>query len=269
MGGLKQVKVAILAGGFGTRISEESDLRPKPMIEIGAKPILWHIMMHYSAHGFDDFTIALGYKGDMIKRWMLDLFELSGDLHLSSDSTGRSGGSHRPPDWKVDLVETGLNANTGGRIKAMAHAFGGKRFMLTYGDGVSNIDLGRLLEFHKSHGKLATMTIVRPPARFGHVELDGTRVSLISEKSQSAEGWINGGFFVLEPEVLEFIDDEKSVFEREPLEQLVEAGQLMAYQHEGFWQCMDTLRDKRLLEKDWAEGRAQWATWNGAVAGGN
>jgi len=255
------MKVAILAGGFGTRISEESDLRPKPMIEIGPKPILWHIMMHYSAHGFDDFAIALGYKGDMIKRWMLDMYELSGDIQLSSNSTSRRGGAQASPDWNIDLVETGLNANTGGRIKAMARVLGGERFMLTYGDGVSNVDLGKLMEFHESHGKMATMTIVRPPARFGHVELDGTRVSLISEKSQSAEGWINGGFFVLEPEVLSLIDDEKTVFEREPLEQLVEAGELMAYPHEGFWQCMDTLRDKRLLEKYWAENKAQWATW--------
>lgn len=255
------MKVAILAGGFGTRISEESDVRPKPMIEIGSKPILWHIMMHYSSYGFRDFAIALGYKGDLIKRWMLDHFELSGDLHVSSHAAERRGHEDPSSEWSVDLVETGLRANTGGRIKAMSHLLSGGRFMLTYGDGVSNVDLNKLLAFHEAHGKIATMTIVRPPARFGHVELDGARISEISEKPQSAEGWINGGFFVLEPGIFHFVDSEMTVFEREPLERLVQEGQLMAYKHEDFWQCMDTLRDKRLLEKDWAENNARWATW--------
>ncbi|MEO1188558.1 MAG: glucose-1-phosphate cytidylyltransferase [Pseudomonadota bacterium] len=255
------MKVAILAGGFGTRISEESDFRPKPMVEIGLKPILWHIMMLYSSHGFNDFAIALGYKGDMIKRWMLDYFELSGDLRISPNLAKRKSNGNGSVNWTVDMIESGLNANTGGRIKAMSSVLSDGRFMLAYGDGVSNVDLRKVLAFHEAHGKLATMTIVRPPARFGHVELDGARVAQMSEKPQSAEGWINGGFFVLEPEVLEYIEDESTIFEREPLEQLAQDGQLMAYKHGGFWQCMDTLRDKRLLEKAWAEGKASWAVW--------
>lgn len=231
------------------------------MVEIGTKPILWHIMMHYSAFGFRDFAIALGYKGDIIKRWMLDYFELSGDLKISSQEAERRNLHNEVATWSVDLIESGLKTSTGGRIKAMSRVLSDGRFMLTYGDGVSNVDLGALLAFHETHGKLATMTIVRPPARFGHVELDGSQIVEISEKPQSAEGWINGGFFVLEPEVLDLIENDSTVFEREPLERLAADGQLMAYRHEGFWQCMDTLRDKRLLERAWTEGRAEWATW--------
>ena len=257
------MKVAILAGGLGTRISEETDLRPKPMIEIGGQPILWHIMMHYAAYGHRDFAIALGYKSEMIKRWFVDMAQLSGDLRVS---TGRGAVERRAcdlPDWSVDLVETGLHTNTGGRIRRLARTIGRERFMLTWGDGVSNVDLDALLAFHKAHGKIATMTAVRPPARFGHLQMEGDRIAEFTEKPQTAEGWINGAFFVLEPEVFDYIDGDDTQFEKAPLERLAREGQLMAYRHEDFWQCMDTLRDKRLLESIWAGGNAPWATWEG------
>lgn len=255
------MKVAILAGGWGTRFAEETETRPKPMIEIGGRPILWHIMMHYHACGFNDFAIALGYKGDMIKRWFVDLAQLQGDLHIQT-AQGQIGRiTNSAPDWNVGLIETGLYTNTGGRIKALEPTIGRERFMLTWGDGVSDVNLNALLDFHKSHGKLATMTVVRPPARFGHLELDGNQIIDFSEKPQAAEGWINGAFFVLEPEVFDYIESEETQFEKGPLERLAHEGQLMAYLHEGFWQCMDTLRDKRLLEKLLEKGNAPWVTW--------
>lgn len=260
--GERVVKVAILAGGFGTRFAEETEFRPKPMIEIGGRPILWHIMMHYYAYGFTDFAIALGYKANIIKRWFVDMAELEGDLRVSPH-TGRVIRSPRSaPEWTVDLVDTGQTANTGGRIKALADTIGRERFMLTWGDGVSDINLNALLNFHKAHGKLATMTVVRPPARFGHVLLDGNEVVTFEEKPAAAEGWINGAFFVLEPEVFDYIDGPSTQFEKGPLQRLAREGQLMAFQHGGFWQCMDTLNDKRKLEQLWADGNAPWVTWD-------
>ena len=255
------MKVAILAGGLGTRISEETENKPKPMVEIGGQPILWHIMMHYHQYGFRDFCIALGYKGPVIKKYMVDYCALNSNL-----TVGLRNGEVRTHDgylldWTVDLIDTGLMTNTGGRIKRLAPYIDNETFMLTWGDGVSNINLHDLLAFHRSHGKLATLTAVRPPARFGHLELDGEQIVEFSEKPQTKEGWINGAFFVLEPEILDYIDGDKTQWEKEPLERLARDGQLMAYKHNGFWQCMDTLRDKRRLENLWANGKAPWKTW--------
>jgi glucose-1-phosphate cytidylyltransferase len=255
------VKVAILAGGVGSRLSEETISKPKPMVEIGGRPIRWHIMKHYGQYGFDDFVIALGYKGELIKRWMLDLAALQGDITVQVGRGRVEKHEGERDDWTVKLVETGLDTQTGGRVKRLAPHLGEGTFMLTWGDGVSDIDLVRLLEFHRSHGKLATMTAVRPPARFGHIELAGEVVSEFSEKPQAREGWINGAFFVLEPQVIDYIDHDLTHWEREPLERLAADGQLMAYRHESFWQCMDTLRDRVLLESMWESGNAPWKTW--------
>jgi glucose-1-phosphate cytidylyltransferase len=260
------MKVAILAGGLGSRISEETEVKPKPMVEIGGRPILWHIMKHYGRYGYEEFVIALGYKGEAIKRYMLDYSSLHSDLRVglrdgsvTRNGNGNGNGSN-PDDWTVDLIDTGQGTATGGRIKRLAPHLGGSTFMLTWGDGVSNVDLDRLLAFHRSHGKLATLTAVRPPARFGHLQLDGDQIFEFSEKPQIGEGWINGAFFVLEPGVFDYIDGDATQWEREPLERLARDGQLMAYRHEEFWQCMDTLRDKKLLEGLWHNG-APWRTW--------
>jgi glucose-1-phosphate cytidylyltransferase len=255
------VKVAILAGGVGSRLSEETISKPKPMVEIGGRPILWHIMKHYHRYGFDDFVIALGYKGELIKRWTLDLAALQGDITVQVGRGRVEKHDGERDDWTVKLVETGLDTQTGGRVKRLAPHLGNDTFMLTWGDGVADIDLARLLEFHRSHGKLATMTAVRPPARFGHIELVGEVVREFSEKPQAREGWINGAFFVLEPQVVDYIDHDMTHWEREPLERLAAEGQLMAYRHESFWQCMDTLRDRVLLESMWESGNAPWKTW--------
>jgi glucose-1-phosphate cytidylyltransferase len=256
------VKVAILAGGVGSRISEETEVKPKPMVEIGGRPILWHIMKRYSWYGYTEFLIALGYKGEVIKRYMLDYSSLYADLTVRmSDGTFTMHDGARD-NWQVDLIDTGLNTATGGRISRLASRVGNETFMLTWGDGVADIDINALLAFHRSHGRLATLTAVRPPARFGHLELDGNVVSEFSEKPQLGEGWINGAFFVLEPQVFDYIEGDAIQFEREPLEQLAKDGQLMAYRHETFWQCMDTLRDKKLLESLWETGRAPWKCWS-------
>lgn len=255
------MKVAILAGGVGSRLSEETDVRPKPMVEVGGRPILWHIMMHYYHYGFDQFTIALGYKGEVIKKYMTDYCSLNSNLTVEV-KTGRvemSGGYK--PDWTVDLIDTGQSTLTGGRIKRLAPYLGDETFMLTWGDGVSDINLHDLLAFHRSHGKLATLTAVRPTARFGHLELDNDQIVEFSEKPQTKEGWINGAFFVLEPEVFNYIDNDQTQWEREPMERLARDGQLMAYRHSGFWQCMDTLRDKHLLNDLWESNNAPWQIW--------
>jgi glucose-1-phosphate cytidylyltransferase len=267
------MKVALLAGGYGSRLSEETEIRPKPMVEIGGKPILWHIMMHYAHYGYKDFAIALGYKGDYIKKYFSDYCALNGDLRvdLRSGTVRRTGGTPMP-DWNVDLIDTGLATQTGGRIKRLAPYVGDERFLLTWGDGVSDVNLDELLEFHRSHGKLATLTAVRPTARFGHLEMQGNNVVEFSEKNQTKEGWINGAFFVLEPEVFDFIDGDSTHFEKEPLERLASEGQLMAYRHESFWQCMDTQREKILLESLWSSGKAPWKIWeetNASVGDGS
>lgn len=252
------MKVAILAGGVGSRLSEETEAKPKPMVEIGGSPVLWHIMRYYAAYDLRDFVIALGYKGEVIKRFMLE--HTYHDQNLAIDfQSGKVVAHGRPStDWKVDLVDTGLQTETGGRIKRLAPYVGNQTFMLTWGDGVSDVDLHKLLAFHRAHGKIATLTAVRPPARFGHLEFDGDNVVEFSEKPQTGEGWINGAFFVLEPAIFDYIDGDKTAFERDPMQRLAREGQLVAYRHTSFWQCMDTLRDKKLLESLWESGNAPW-----------
>jgi glucose-1-phosphate cytidylyltransferase len=256
------MKVAILAGGLGSRLSEETVLKPKPMVEIGDHPILWHILKIYAHQGLRDFVIALGYKGEVIKRYFVDYCALHSDLkvQLGSGRVDYLGGGH-PEDWNVELIDTGMATNTGGRIKRLQRYVGPSTFCLTWGDGVADIDLRALLAFHRAHGKLATVTAVRPPARFGRIELEGDRVVEFSEKPQLGEGWINGAFFVLEPQIFDYIAGDQTPWEKEPMERLARDGQLMAYRHEGFWQCMDTLRDKALLESLWAKGNAPWKIW--------
>ncbi|MDH3597643.1 MAG: glucose-1-phosphate cytidylyltransferase [Rhodospirillales bacterium] len=258
------MKVAILAGGMGTRLAEETQVRPKPMVEIGGRPILWHIMMHYSNYGFDEFVVALGYKGEHIKKYMVDYCALSGNLTVNIGSDAQGGiEPHGQPhaNWRVDLIETGTETLTGGRIKRLQPYLGDSTFMLTWGDGVSDVNLHTLLDFHRSHGKLATVTAVRPTARYGHMRFQGDQVTSFEEKPQTAEGWINGAFFVLEPGVIEYIDGDMVMWEHEPMERLAREGQLMAYRHEGFWACMDTLRDKHRLQDLWDSGDRPWATW--------
>lgn len=260
---LSVMKVAILAGGMGTRLAEETDVKPKPMINIGGRPILWHIMRHYQQYGFNDFIIALGYKGLVIKQWINDFPLESSDITVdmgTGDRTLHENGQYVP--WTVTCADTGLKTQTGGRIKRLQNWIGNEPFMLTWGDGLSDINLQQLLEFHKSHGKIATVTAVRPQARFGHLRFDGDKVISFEEKPQAAEGWINGAYFVLEPEIFSYIESDSTHFERAPMEQLARDGELMAYRHEGFWQCMDTLRDKRYLERLWESGEAAWKSWS-------
>ena len=255
------MKVGILAGGLGTRLAEETELRPKPMVEIGGRPILWHIMKYYASFGHTEFGIALGYRGDVIKRWLLEYASLASDLtvDLGRGEVRHHGGTVE--DWSVTLVDTGLPTATGGRIKRLVPFLGSDgTFMLTWGDGVSDVDLDALLAFHRSHGRLVTLTAARPPARFGHLEFDGDRVAEFSEKPQTGEGWINGAFFVMEPEVADYIDGDDTQFELEPLIRLAKDGELMAYRHYGFWQCMDTIRDRKRLEALWAD-QPLWKVW--------
>jgi glucose-1-phosphate cytidylyltransferase len=256
------MKVAILAGGVGSRLSEETVIKPKPMIEIGGRPILWHIMMHYAHFGYKDFVIALGYKGEVIKKYMVDYCSLNSDLTVKLKTGEVKIHGEVAADWTVELIDTGIATLTGGRIKRLAPHLRKDTFMLTWGDGVSDVDLDALLRFHRSHGRLVTMTAVHPAARFGHLELDENRIVEFSEKPQTREGWINGEFFVVEPGVFEYIDGDHIQWEREPLERLARDGQLMAYKHEAFWQCMDTLRDKVLLEELWQSGKAPWKLWS-------
>jgi glucose-1-phosphate cytidylyltransferase len=257
------MKVAILAGGVGTRLVEETEIKPKPMVTIGGRPILWHIMMHYAFYGFKDFVVALGYKGEVIKRYFVDFCSLSNDLtvNLGSGHVKQHANGARNRDWNVELIDTGEATLTGGRIKRLLPYLRNETFMLTWGDGVADVNLRELLKFHHSHGKLATVTAVRPPARFGRLEIQNNQVVSFTEKPQLSEGWINGAFFVLEPEVMNYIEGDSTQWEREPLERLAAEGQLMAYQHTSFWQCMDTLRDKKLLEALWDTGDAPWKTW--------
>jgi glucose-1-phosphate cytidylyltransferase len=256
------VKVVILAGGFGSRLSEETDTKPKPMVEIGGRPILWHIMKIYGAQGFNEFVVALGYKGDVIKRFFLDYHRLTSDLSVAVE-TGEVTVHNRAHDpWTVHLVDTGLETITGGRLKRLAAWLADETFMLTYGDGVADVDLSALLRFHHEQHRLATVTAVRPPARFGALRFEGHRIAEFTEKPQIGEGWINGGFFVLEPPVLDYIEGDATHLEREPLERLALEGQLVAFRHDGFWQSMDTLRDVRLLNSLWDSGAAPWKRWS-------
>jgi glucose-1-phosphate cytidylyltransferase len=257
------MKAIILAGGLGSRLSEETVLRPKPMVEIGGKPLLWHLLNIYACHGIDEFVIALGYRGEVIKEYFLNFYALNNDITVDLAKGGTTIHEGRQPHWKVHLVDTGVNTQTGGRVKRLEPWIGGDRtFMMTYGDGLANVDLRMLLRFHESHGKLATVTTVRPPARFGGIVFDGTRVSEFTEKPQTGEGWINGGFFILDRRVLEYIDGDGTLWERDPMERLAQDGELMAFKHEGFWQPMDTLRERRLLEDLWASGSAPWKLWS-------
>ena len=256
------MKVVILAGGLGTRLSEETELRPKPMVEIGERPILWHIMKIYAAHGFREFIIALGYKGEFVKNFFLNYHHLHCNLtvHLRDGNVDVHDGDEE--DWTVHLVDTGLKTETGGRIKRLAPVIGQEPFLLTYGDGLASVNIRNLVQFHREQGRLATVTAVRPPARLGGMVLSNNHVVDFKEKPQIGEGWINGGFFVLEPQVLDHIAGDAVDWERESLESLVAENQLSAYRHEGFWQCMDTLRDVRLLQELWKSGSAPWKVWN-------
>ena len=255
------MKVVILAGGLGSRLQEETTVKPKPMVEIGEQPILWHIMSIYAAFGYKEFLLALGYRGEVIKNYFLNYYYLrnSFSIHLSNGKVEVHDGDRE--DWNIHLIDTGLRTATGGRLRRLAGRIGNEPFMMTYGDGVARIDIRDLLAFHRSHGKLATVTAVRPPARFGGLSFDGDRVVQFLEKPQIGEGWINGGFFVLEPGVLDYIEGDETVFEREPLERLAEEGQLVGYKHDEFWQCMDTVRDVKFLESLWGSDRAPWKVW--------
>jgi len=255
------VKVVILAGGLGTRLSEETEIRPKPMVEIGGRPILWHIMKHYAHYGFTEFVLALGYKGEDVKRYFLDYYRLNGNVSIDL-GTGKVEVSHeQPQEWTVHLVDTGLQTNTGGRVRRLRSFLGDEPFMLTYGDGVCDMNLRDLQAFHQANRCVATITAVRPPARFGGLIFKGDAVTEFQEKPQIGEGWINGGFMVLEPGVFDYIEGDDVSFEVDVLNRLANDRQLAAYKHDQFWQCMDTLRDLRLLESLWKSGEAPWKTW--------
>ncbi len=256
------MKVGILAGGLGSRLGAESEIRPKPMVEIGELPLLWHIMKIYSHYGFNDFAVAMGYKGEYIRRWMLDQVQASGDLSIDFATGGVVQKKAVGEPFKVDLVETGLSSGTGGRIRQLRDHLGTGTCMVTWGDGLSDLDINALLDFHKSHGKLATLTAVRPPARYGHLEFNGNAISSFTEKPQASEGWVNGAFFVLEPGVFDYIEDDATMFEQAPLENLAKDDQLMAFRHEGFWQCMDTTREKKILNDLWDSAEAPWKVWS-------
>lgn len=255
------MKTVILAGGLGTRLSEETALRPKPMVEIGGRPVLWHILNIYAAHKFNDFIIACGYKGEMIKEYFYHYALHNSDVYVDLAQATAKLQNSRTPDWRIAVIDTGAQTQTGGRLKRVQPIVGGDSFMATYGDGVGDVDIAALLRFHKSHGRLATVTAVRPPSRFGDLDIDGDRVVEFNEKPQTGEGWINGGFFVLEPRIFDYIDGDDTIWEREPMARLAQEKQLMAYRHGGFWQPMDTLRERRILESLWESGKAPWKIW--------
>jgi glucose-1-phosphate cytidylyltransferase len=256
------MNVMILAGGLGTRLSEETTLKPKPMVEIGGFPILWHIMKHHAHHGFKEFYLALGYKGESVKRYFLDYHRLNRDLTIDLSNGAVTTRGDECDDWLVHMLDTGLETQTGGRMRRLRPYLKSGTFMATYGDGVSDVDPRALLDFHRRHGLLATVTAVRPPARFGGLDLDGERVIRFTEKPQIGEGWINGGYMVFEPAVFDYIEGDQTVLERDVLERLAAEGQLAAFRHEAFWQCMDTIRDKMLLERLWQQSQAPWKVWS-------
>lgn len=253
------MKVVLLAGGLGTRLAEYTNLIPKPMVPIGGRPILWHIMNTYSKYGYKEFYLALGHKSEVVKEYFLNYYDLNSDFTVNLRTGKTNHHQKNYLDWKVTLLDTGKLTMTGGRVKRLKKYIGNEPFFLTYGDGVSNVNIDDLLKFHKGHNKMITMTAVRPPARFGELELNEKgMVKSFKEKPQMHKGWINGGFFVVEPEFIELIDSDETLLEREPLEKAAEINELMAFKHEGFWQCMDTMRDKQLLEKLWNKGDAPW-----------
>lgn len=254
------MKVVILAGGMGTRLAEETGTRPKPMVEIGGRPIIWHIMKYYAHYGFKEFVVALGYKGEIIKQYFHDYFCMNGSVTISLSDGAVKVHDTVQEDWTVHLVETGLYTHTGGRIRQLADWLGDETFMLTYGDGVSNVNLQKLLQFHRSHGRLVTVTAVRPPARFGSLSFNGDLVTEFVEKPLTGEGWINGGFFVVESGALDYIKED-CPWESEPLSNIARDGQLVAYRHDDFWQCMDTYRELQILERYWSSGKAPWKVW--------
>ena len=256
------MRVVILAGGMGTRLQEETTTRPKPMVEIGGKPILWHIMKHFARHRFDEFHIALGYMGDFIKSYFLDRYNLTGNLSIDFATGDIRRTEAETERWSVNLVDTGSKTNTGGRLLRLQPWLSDSTFMLTYGDGVSNVDLTALLKYHRQQGKLATVTAVRPPARFGGLVIEDGIVNHFTEKPVAGEGWINGGFLVFEPGIFDFLTGDECSLESHTLEQIAAAGELAAYCHPDFWQCMDTIRDKNYLERLWGEGSAPWKTWD-------
>ena len=256
------MKVVILAGGFGTRLSEETDVKPKPMVEIGGKPILWHIMKIYSSHGFNDFIILLGYKGYVIKEYFSNYFLHQSDVTIDLVKNKTEVHQHECEPWKVTLLDTGINTMTGGRIKRAKDHIGNEPFLLTYGDGLSNVDITDLMKFHNAHGKLVTMTAVQPAGRYGALSInDDASVSKFMEKPEGDGSWFNGGFFICEPEVLNTIEGDSIMFEQEPLSQLASENQLIAYKHKGFWGCMDTLRDRKALDEMWDSKNTPWKRW--------
>lgn len=257
------MKVVLLAGGFGTRISEESQFKPKPMIEVGGMPILWHIMKEYAYYGFNEFIICAGYKQDYIKKYFADYFLHTSDITFDFTNGNDMIVHHRSAEpWKVTVVDTGLKTMTGGRIKRIESYVKNSTFMLTYGDGVSDVPIDKLVEFHRQHGKICTMTAVKPEGRFGILDIEDTTIKSFREKSRNDVGYINGGYMVLEPEIFAYIKDDSTTFEREPLENVANEGKLMAFKHNGFWQCMDTLRDREKLEELWNKGQAVWKVWD-------
>jgi len=256
------MKTVILAGGAGTRIAEETAVKPKPLIEVGERPVLWHIMNIYAFYGFREFVVALGYKGESIKDYFVDYYRLNNDLTVDLKDGQVKVRDVSREDWRVHLVDTGLNTFTGGRLKRLSELLNHETFMMTYGDGVANVDIPAALTLHKKMGRLATITAVRPPARFGGLQFEGDLVSKFFEKPQIGEGWINGGFFILEPGVLDYIDSDQTSFEVHTLERLALEGQLAVYRHEGFWQCMDTVRDVRYLNELWQAGKPPWKIWS-------
>ena len=255
------MKVILLAGGLGTRLAEETEIRPKPMVEIGGKPILWHIMKHYSHYGHKEFYVALGYKGEYIKRYFLDYLSLNGSMSIDMASGKVESNDRNSEDWVVHLIDTGTDTPTGSRVHRLRSAIGDEPVMVTYGDGVCDIDLDALVAFHRSQGTLATVTAVRPPARFGELLFDGDLVSRFTEKPQTHEGWINGGYLILEPGAFDYLHEKECSLEVDTLSRLAADMELSAYRHENFWQCMDTLRDKRLLDSLWDNDRAPWKVW--------